>query len=141
MSHPSLRNGLGALVSLALLTGCPTVDLGAPPVSPGACRPAPAYFADVLWPELLASDDVAVSCVGQPACHRIEDGRSALRLSTDPVDLDRNYDIATRFLDCGSPENSALLTKPLSGIDPHGGDDLFAPGSPEEALFLDWFIP
>lgn len=73
-------------------------------------------------------------------CHRLEDGRSALRLQTTaPVDHPRNYDVVTRFLNCGAPEASSLLTKPLSGIDPHGGGDLFAPGSAAETAFLQWF--
>lgn len=119
--------------------GCPTVDLGDTPVSPGSCRPDPAYYRDVIWPEFIAPGDASRSCVAAAGCHRIEDGRSALRLATDPVDEARNYDNFTRFLNCGAPEASAALTKPLSGVDPHGGGDLFAPGSDPETTFLAWF--
>jgi hypothetical protein len=55
------------------------------------------------------------------------------------VDHDSNYNVVSRFLNCGTPEASSLLTKPLSGVDPHGGGDLFAPGSQTEADFLNWF--
>ena len=133
---------LAALVACAVTgAGCPTVDLGETPVSPGACRPDPAYFRDVLWDEYLAPADTARSCVGAGGCHRLEDGRSALRLHTgDPVDHARNYDVVTRFLSCGAPEASSLLTKPLAGQDPHGGGDLFEPGSDAETAFLQWFV-
>ena len=119
--------------------GCPTVDLGETPVSPGSCRPDPAYFRDTLWPEFIDPPDTAQSCVGESGCHRVEDGRSALRFATDPIDDNRNYDVMTRFLNCGAPEASTALTKPLSGVDSHGGGDLFAPGSDPENVFLDWF--
>lgn len=124
---------------LVVLTGCPTVDLGETPVSPGACRPDPGYFEEQIWPAFLAPADPARTCVGEAGCHRIEDGRSALRLTTDPLDLGRNYDVVTRFLDCGAPDSSALYTKPVSGVGPHGGGDLFAPGDPAAEIFLGWF--
>ncbi len=108
-------------------------------MSPGSCRPDPGYYSDVIWPEFLSPPDTAASCVGDSGCHRIEDGRSALRLTTDPVDDNRNYDNVTRFLNCGAPEASAALTKPLSGVDSHGGGDLFGPGSAPETTFLEWF--
>jgi len=119
--------------------GCPTVDLGDTPVSPGSCRPDPSYYRDVIWPDFIAPPDDARSCVAASGCHRIEDGRSALRLTTDPVDDNRNYDNFTRFLNCGAPEASPALTKPLSGVDPHGGGDLFSSGSDPETTFLEWF--
>jgi hypothetical protein len=137
----AVKRLLVALATCALAgTGCPTVDLGETPVSPGACRPDPGYFRDVMWTEFFAPAAEARSCVDASACHRVEDGRSALRLETaEPVDQDHNYDVVTRFLDCGSPEASSALTKPLEGIDPHGGGELFAPGSEPEATFLAWF--
>ncbi len=83
----------------------------------------------------------ATSCVDEPACHRREDGRSSLRLEmTDPIDYTTNYNIVTRFLNCGTPEASPMLTKPLEGVAPHGGGDLFAPGSASEMLFMEWFF-
>jgi hypothetical protein len=136
-----VKRSLLALVTCAVSgTGCPTVDLGETPVSPGACRPDPAYYEDVMWPEFFAPGDEARSCVAAAACHRVEDGRSALRFATtEPVDHDRNYDVVTRFLDCGAPEASSALTKPRGGVDPHGGGDLFGPGSGPEGTFLGWF--
>ncbi len=138
---PSVTRSLLALVTFALpASGCPTVDLGETPVSPGSCRPDPAYYQDVMWPEFFAPGDEALSCVAAAACHRIEDGRSALRLATtEPVDHDGNYDVIIRFLNCGAPEASSALTKPLDGVDPHGGGELFQPGSGPEATFLEWF--
>jgi hypothetical protein len=144
MSHPVS----GRVLAIALALGselagaaCSTVDLGESPVSPGACRPDPAYFDDTLWPEYLAPAGASASCVGQSGCHRIEDGRSALRLTTDPLDLDRNYDVVTRFIDCGAPEASSLYTKPLDSVDPHGGGDLFGADDAAAAVFLDWLAP
>jgi hypothetical protein len=93
-----------------------------------------------MWPEFFAPADEARSCVASAGCHRVEDGRSALRLETaDPVDQDHNYDRVTRFLDCGAPEASPALTKPLEGVEPHGGGDVFGAGSEPEATFLAWF--
>ncbi|HEY8146802.1 MAG TPA: hypothetical protein VIG06_29180 [Kofleriaceae bacterium] len=136
------RRGFAALLMTTCAmgsAGCPTVDLGETPVSPGSCRPDPAYYRDVIWPDFVDVADTTKSCVGDAACHRIEDGRSALRFTTNPVDDNRNYDNMTRFLNCGAPEASAALTKPLSGVDPHGGGDLFTPGSDPETTFLEWF--
>lgn len=125
----------------ALLSGCPTVDLGDTPDQPGSCMPAFAYFQDTMWPQYFSPSDTSKSCVSAAGCHRASDGRSALRFQTDPVDDQSNYDVVTRFLNCGSPESSAALTKPLSGVDPHGGGDLFAPGSSPQSTFLAWFAP
>ncbi|MBT8495679.1 MAG: hypothetical protein KJO07_21705 [Deltaproteobacteria bacterium] len=127
-----------ALTGLAMCLGCPTVDLGETPVAPGSCRPSRVYFDTVIWPEYLAPSTEA-SCVGDSGCHRRSDGRSSLRLTTDPVDLGENYDVTTRFLNCGSAANSSLLTKPLSGQDAHGGGELFGSGDPAFDTFLDWF--
>ena len=132
---------LAVLASCALSAGCPTVDLGDNPVSPGSCRPDPGYFRDTMWPEYFAPSDESRSCVASAGCHRIDDGRSALRFETDPIDDSRNYDVATRFLNCGAPEASTALTKPMAGVEPHGGGDLFDPGSAQESTFLEWFSP
>ncbi|HTE56074.1 MAG TPA: hypothetical protein VK698_34720 [Kofleriaceae bacterium] len=131
---------LAAALCAVLGTGCPTVDLGETPTEPGACRPDRAYFEDVMWPDFFAPDDEARSCVDEAACHRIEDGRSALRFETaEPIDQNHNYDVITRFLNCGAPEASSALTKPLDGIDEHGGGELFGAGSAPEETFLGWF--
>lgn len=130
-----------ALATLAVaLTGCPTVDLGDDPVEPGVCRPSPDYFQTTIWPQYLAQPDQAKTCVGRSGCHAETDGRSALRLdNVEPIDFSRNYQVVTRFLNCGTPGASALLTKPLSGEDPHGGGDMFGPGDPSVTVFEGWF--
>jgi hypothetical protein len=136
----AMRAALAAL--LATLAGCPTVDLGDDPPDPGQCRPDPAYFEQVLWSEYLTHPEL--SCASQAGCHRRDDGRSALRLDLpedgQPVDFAGNYAVVTRFLNCGTPDSSPLYTKPVSGVGPHGGGDLFAPGSAPARVFLDWFV-
>jgi hypothetical protein len=137
-----VRGAVHAATVLALAIGaggCPTVDLGDDPPEPGLCRPSRQYFDDVIWPQYLAPGDAARSCVAAAGCHNQSNGRSALRLQVEPLDLNDNYAVVTRFLNCGSPGASPLLTKPLSGIESHGGEDLFDPGSAEETTFLDWF--
>jgi hypothetical protein len=124
----------------AMASGCPTVDLGDDPVDPGVCRPSPDYFRTRIWPEYLAPPDMAKTCVGRSGCHAEANGRSALRLDTvEPIDFTRNYQVTTRFLNCGTPDASSLLTKPVSGEDPHGGGDLFGPTDPAVAVFEGWF--
>lgn len=120
--------------------GCPTVDLGDVPPDPGQCRPDPGYYEDVIWPEFLAPAAAPErSCVNDAGCHRVADGRSALRLADNPVDHDANYSVVTRFLNCGTPDASPLFTKPVSGVDAHGGGDLFAPADQTSTVFLQWF--
>jgi hypothetical protein len=127
------------------LAACPTVELGEQPPAPGACRPDPAYYRDVIWPEVIAPAATERSCVGEAGCHQRSTGRSALRLISDEpltlADHNSNYDVVTRFLNCGTPEASSLLTKPLAGVDPHGGGDVWSAGSTEETTFLQWFDP
>ena len=135
----ALRRTLPALCLLPL-AACPTVDLGETPVSPGACRPDPAYFEDVIWPEFIDTGDAQTSCVVEGGCHQLENGRSAFRVSlVEPIDYSANYNVVSRFLNCGTPSASPLLTKPISGVDSHGGGDLFAPDSASEDVFLGWF--
>ena len=138
---------LGPFVSLAcatVLMGCPTVDLGEEPQDPPVCRPNRPYFDNVIWPDYIeVASDATRSCTAQAGCHDISDGRSSFRLETTaPVDLDTNYAVVTRFLNCSAPESSSMLTKPAAGSDPHGGGDLFSadgsPGTPT-ATFLRWF--
>ena len=120
--------------------GCPTVDLGDVPADPGQCRPDPAYYEDVIWPEFLAPAAAPErSCINDAGCHRSADGRSALRLLHDPPDHDANYGVVTRFLNCGTPDASSLLSKPASGVDPHGGGDLFGLEDQTTTVFLQWF--
>lgn len=132
---------VGFALASALLAACPTVDLGDTPVSPGSCRPDMAYFEDVIWPQFIAPANEAQSCVAEGGCHQLENGRSAFRVSVNPpIDFAANYNVTTRFLNCGTPQSSPLLTKPVGGVDSHGGGDLFAPGSEPELVFLDWFV-
>jgi hypothetical protein len=130
---------LVAMVSPAL-AGCPTVDLGETPPDPSTCNADFVYYEQVIWPEYLAPPTASESCVGETACHRIEDGRSALRLeTTDPIDHEANFTVVLRFVNCGSPDQSSLLTKPVSAVDPHGGGDLFPQSGPQVDVFLGWF--
>lgn len=127
---------------LVLWAGCPTVDLGDNPPEPGVCRPDIGYYRDVIWPELLAPADPVRSCVAQGGCHQIDSGRSALRLTTDPVDHNANYAVVSRFLNCGTPSASSLITKPVTEVDPHGGGDMFPMSDPVVTdVFLGWFGP
>ena len=136
--------GKRSLVCLALLlSGCPTVDLGEDLVEPGLCHPDITYFKTQIWPNYLApSSGGAQSCVGQAGCHAADTGRSALRLETNPDDaaLQRNYDVAIRFVNCTSPDASPLLTKPEAGIESHGGGDIFPMGDAKVTLFEQWFM-
>lgn len=128
--------------AVALLAACPTVDLGEEPATPGSCRPDPAYFQDTVWPEFIeGGGDMARSCVAASGCHDgNNNGRSSLRFETsEPINFQQNYDIFTRFLNCATPEASTALTKPESGVEPHGGGDLFDASSPAVDTFLQWF--
>ena len=137
------RGALPAFLGLLALAlgGCPTVDLGETPPAPARCDPGQDYFESTIWPMFLApAGGGAKSCVDQAGCHNDASGRSALRLDvSSPPDQDRNYQIVTRFLLCSTPEESPLLTKPLSGNVPHAGGDLFDLNSPEAQAFLGWF--
>lgn len=135
------------LVAAALLAhaGCPTVDLGDEPQDVGKCLPDRQYFRDVIWPEVLVPADTSRSCVGSGSggCHDASQGRSAFRLFLPtggaPPNFNQNYEVVTRFLNCGSWESSSLLTKPLAGRDPHGGGDIFAQtGDSAVDAFLMW---
>lgn len=136
-------SGRPLLIAVALAataSGCPTVDLGDSPPNPGTCRPDPLYYEDVIWPEYLAPADISQSCVAQAGCHDSLNGRSAFRVNTvEPIDHGANYQTVIRFLNCGSPGTSALFTKPVGGVDSHGGGDIFASGSNAEVVFLQWF--
>lgn len=125
---------------LVLMGGCQTVDLGETPTSVSRCSPSPDYFEDVIWPMYIDTGDSATSCL-ESGCHNSENGLSSFRVNTaEPIDFASNYKVATFFLNCATPEASKLLTEPLSGVESHGGGELFAPGSEAENIFLDWFI-
>lgn len=136
------RVAAGAVVLLgAALAGCPTVDLGDTPADIGLCNPAKgeAYFESDIWPKFIQQGGGTNSCV-RSGCHD-EAGGNALSFTTMPVDNMANYRAAQVYLNCGTPEMSQLLTKPLQGVDdPHGGGNIFTSISdPVVQDFLDWF--
>lgn len=142
-SH-GLASGVLGIATVLTVAGCPTVDLGEVPPGIDLCRPDRLEYETVIWPTYLASADTAKSCVATSGCHDSTNGRSALRLevnvAADPSAHDRNYSVVTRFLNCGTPDASALLTKPIAGIDSHGGGDIFNDTSdPAVDAFLMWF--
>jgi hypothetical protein len=118
-------------MAASLLAACPTVDLGDQPPVPGDCQPDQATFEMEIWPTALQTGDDATTCV-KANCHSQATGRSGLRLIEMPVtaaDHAANYDSVTRYLNCAAPESSRLVTKPLAGIDGHGGGDLWTDGT------------
>jgi hypothetical protein len=141
-NHRSWTATWGAsCVVLALASaGCPTVELGDTPEDIGMCNPrgGQAYFQDVIWPQYVRHDK-ANACTSAGGCHVLGAG-NLLGYKTQPsVDFPANYRATLVHLDCGTPMMSKFLTKPLAGIDGHGGMDIIMPGSPEVQLFLDWF--
>ena len=129
----------GAFVAaLLLLAGCPTVDLGDTPPDIGLCTPAKGmdYFVNNIWPMYLHPSG-AKDCAQSAGCHAMAHG---LALTVSPPDFVANYRVAQQYLNCGTPTASELLTKPLAGIDGHGGGDLFADtNDPAVQVFLNWF--
>ena len=125
-------------LSLALLTGCPTVDLGDTPTEIGLCNPAGGvqYFQDQIWPNFVTRPNPMQTCA-RSTCHVA--GGNGLDFPV-PVDYSAAYRRVQSYLNCGTPEASVFLTKPLGGIDAHGGGDIFANASdPAVQIFLDWF--
>jgi hypothetical protein len=126
------------LLSLAVLAGCPTIDLGDTPTEIGLCNPAGGvqYFQDQIWPNFVIRTNPNQSCA-RGGCHVA--GGNGLDFPA-VVDYPAAYKRAQIYLNCGTPAASLFLTKPLAGIDPHGGDDIFASTSdPAVQIFLDWF--
>ena len=127
---------VSAVAGLGMLTGCPTVDLGDTPTEIGLCNPAGGlpYFQDQIWPKYI--NNSTKSCA-QAMCH-VNGGNGLDYVGT--LDYPAFYRRTQIYLNCGMPEASQLLTKPLAGIDPHGGADIFASESdPAVVIFLDWF--
>jgi hypothetical protein len=127
-----------AMISLAVLAGCPTVDLGDTPTEIGLCNPAGglAYFQDQIWPNFVTRPNPMQTCA-RSTCHVA--GGNGLDLP-DPVDYAVAYRRVQIYLNCGTPEASLFLSKPLGGIEPHGGGDIFSgAGDPAVQIFLDWF--
>jgi hypothetical protein len=131
-----------ACAALSTLVACPTVDLGASPPDIGLCNPTKGepYFESDVWPNYLNLSPATKQCTAS-GCHD-QNGQSALRFQTNPVDLPTNYKAAQVYLNCDTPESSELLIKPLAGVEPHGGGDIFASDSdPAVVTFLAWFQP
>jgi hypothetical protein len=135
-AHP-LRH---ALAAVSLLSGCPTVDLGDTPTEINLCNPPGGvdYFTATIYPMYLRGEDPE-GCTKNAGCHN-EGGGNALNFRIGARRDDRfNFKQAQQFLNCGTPESSVLLTRPLAGIDAHGGGDIYAMDAAEIQLFLDWF--
>jgi hypothetical protein len=116
------------LVLLLVLGGCPTLDLGDPPVAPPLCRPSVDALRDTVWAAAVdPPGSPERSCVAMSGCHAQATGRSALRLIPTPsgIDWDTNLDEIAQFLDCASPSSSLFITKPETGVEPHLGGDLW----------------
>jgi hypothetical protein len=129
-----------AVLGIAVLTGCPTVDLGDTPTEIGLCNPAGGaqYFQDQIWPNYVIRNNAANSC-WTVNCH--VGGGNGLDYPPPPViDYATAYKRTQLYLNCGMPSASPFLTKPLAGIEAHGGNDIFPNTSdPAVQIFLGWF--
>lgn len=136
---PALAAVLGSIALLAT-TGCPTVDLGDTPETIGRCNPrgGAEYFEAEIWPKFVRPTNTTNGCTKEGGCHIFGDG-NLLGYEVNPVDFVANYRATLVHLDCGTPMRSPLLTKPLAGIEGHGGMDIFQMSAPEVQVFLDWF--
>ena len=123
---------------MVLLCGCPTVDLGDDPPDVGLCNPRGGltYFQSDIVPKYLKLPDKTNGCGRNSACH---DHAHGLAFDLNNPTSTANYRLTQNYLNCGSPDQSDLLTKPLAGQVGHGGGDLIQPGSTEETTFLGWF--
>lgn len=121
-----------------LLCGCPTVDLGDDPPDVGLCNPAGGitYFQTQIVPNYLKLADKTNGCGRSSTCH---DRAHGLAFDLNNPTSTTNYRLTQNYLNCGSPLQSQLLTKPLAGQDGHGGGDLIQPGSSEVTVFTMWF--
>jgi hypothetical protein len=138
----SLRRPLVAAALALAVAGCPTVDLGDQPPDVGLCNPPGGmpYFMTDVWPKFLTIADTGSrkSNCTDDGCHDLAHGM--ILDPRTPVDFAKNYRVVQTYLNCGAPETSELLTKPLAGQDAHGGGDIFANESdPAVQTFLGWF--
>jgi hypothetical protein len=120
------------------LAGCPTVDLGDPPADIGQCNPAMGlpYFMTQIQPSYLKIGDATNGCAQSSFCHAEAHG---LALDPTGMDVQANYRVSQGYLNCGDAMASPFLTRPLAGIDGHGGGDLFTTSDPQYMIFLNWF--
>ena len=128
-------------VCIGLLAGCPSVDLGNSPVDVGQCNPekGEAYFESTIWPVYLNGAGSAQCTRG--GCHEPA-GTTGMRFLTTPIDYQANYKIAVSKINCDDPEASPFLQKPLAGVEPHTGGDIFqTTDDPAVQAFLAWFEP
>ena len=134
------------LALVLALAGCPTVDFGQTPSDIGVCNPngGPEYFETVIWPQYIRSPatscgpakDLPCDCA-QSKCHG--GSRDPNFDTTLPIDYTAMYRLSQQYLVCGAPTASPFLTRPLAGIDGHGGGDLFTKSDPQYQVFIDWF--
>jgi hypothetical protein len=135
----TLLAGLLGLAGLEALSGCPTVDLGDTPTEIGLCNPAGGvqYFQDQIWPNYVIRTDPAKSCAKVGTCH--VGGGNGLDFPAQ-IDYAASYKRSQIYLNCGTPAASLFLTKPLTGVEPHSGGDLFPDvNDPAVQIFLAWF--
>ena len=142
-SHRMGARFRGSLYACLLgLAACPTVQLGDTPSDIGLCNPkgGVAFFTSDVWPKYIASNG-SRSCIDTSAGCHAENGGNVMTFNTkDPIDYDANYKAAQEQLNCNTPEASTFLTRPLAGVDQHGGGDIFADtNAPPVTTFLAWF--
>jgi hypothetical protein len=146
----TFENGMGTRSAIILpaaaavllsLGGCPTVDLGDTPTDIGLCNPRGGveYFETVIWPDFVRPTNTTNGCNRAGGCHNEAGGNGLGFMTQAPIDFRFNYRQAQLFLNCGTPAASLMLTKPLSGTEPHGGGDIFQSNDPAIQKFIDWF--
>jgi hypothetical protein len=135
-----MGNHRSICVGLLVLTGCPTVDLGDTPTDINLCNPAGGadYFRDEIYPNFIRAADAANGCTRAGGCHN-EAGGNALNYKTQPQDDAFNFRQTQVFLNCGAPEMSQFLTKPLTELEPHGGGNIYSMSDAQVQVFLGWF--
>jgi hypothetical protein len=138
MGYQATTAGAMAACLVLGLSGCPTVDLGDTPPDIGACNPMKGidYFTTDIEPKFYKVQDTANGCARSSGCH---DQAHGLTLDRNPGSDAVNYKVTQAYLNCGQPAASLLLTKPMAGVEGHGGGDLFQMSDMQTQVFLDWF--
>ncbi len=102
------------------------------------------YFQTMIWPEYIKASPTGMaldpmrSCTRAGQCHN-EAGGNPPNFTTMPPNFAANYRQAQGYLNCGDPMMSDMLTKPLTGTNPHSGGDLIPANDPSIQIFLGWF--